>query len=311
MSLSTAIFGSCARGEFDDLSDRDFLIVGDTADEISAATDAVRDRGYSCSTYTWQKLRHLAGQGSLFIAHLKYEAVIIDDPSRQLRDLLSSFTPRMSYENLKQDSHSLLRLLKAVPSSFRGRGWAYDILFTAFRTYAVPYLAERGHFKFSHRALVEWLIKAQPALETHQDALLRLRRIKHAFREASDEVLRVTEASVEEAACALTAIVQQDIVIQHVGPYECLRYSLEELSLPRRKGYLNLRSIERSAVALEDVQEQELMPELAVLRRQICSPAAYSFGAYPGRRGHKAAVHCLEQLRRELHDTVAATSKAG
>lgn len=77
MNFDTAIwmYGSAARGDSDNLSDLDILIVGrmdlSTEDTVREATGFVQKP--AISSYSWGEIEEMAVYGSLFLQHLRME----------------------------------------------------------------------------------------------------------------------------------------------------------------------------------------------------------------------------------------------
>jgi hypothetical protein len=295
MATSTALFGSVARGDRDEFSDIDLLVVGDNSAELTEHAQALASKGFACSTYTWSKLRYIADRGSLFVAHLKYEGIILTDPQNRLKQLLESYQARASYRGLKQDAVRIVQLLAAVPDNAAGHSWACDVLFTAFRTFAVPHLAERGKFRFAHGELVNGLCHERCDLEEFREAFLNLRRAKSLYRRRMSDTVGCTENSLRRSALGLARLFGRGVPLRKRSVKECLGQTIVELSKPRRRGYLNLRSIERACVAMDAPMFARHATGLAELRRQVAAPAAYAFSTYPGREGQIRSLRIVRQ----------------
>lgn len=93
------LYGSHARGGSDSYSDIDILVITselDSVDEIKGST-LLAQTGASLSVYTWNEIRRMAEYGSLFLQHLKLEAVLLhESPSycgtlRKMLDQLPSY----------------------------------------------------------------------------------------------------------------------------------------------------------------------------------------------------------------------------
>ena len=93
LAASEAIFGSCARGRTDALSDRDILIVDDDREVLRARASVLMADGKSVAPYTFLKLEKLAVNGALFIQHLRLRY-----PSRRSKRTSSKVTFQLSTE---------------------------------------------------------------------------------------------------------------------------------------------------------------------------------------------------------------------
>jgi predicted nucleotidyltransferase len=60
------LFGSASRGDSDDLSDRDILIVDSDIELLRSRRHRLAMQGFSVASYTWRKLIHLSERGALF-----------------------------------------------------------------------------------------------------------------------------------------------------------------------------------------------------------------------------------------------------
>ena len=71
------LYGSHARGQVDPLSDQDVLVVSDVAIEFEClqSISPITLHGASVSRYTWKEIKGMAAYGSLFLQHLRLEAV--------------------------------------------------------------------------------------------------------------------------------------------------------------------------------------------------------------------------------------------
>jgi predicted nucleotidyltransferase len=84
------LYGSMARGDTDDSSDVDLLVVGEDEVDFASLDLPARDR-LSISRYSWQEIEHMAGYGSLFLHHLKREGKpLLEGDDARLRVLLAS-----------------------------------------------------------------------------------------------------------------------------------------------------------------------------------------------------------------------------
>jgi hypothetical protein len=84
------LYGSMARGDTDDSSDVDLLVIGEDEVDFASLDLPARDR-LSISRYSWQEIEHMAGYGSLFLHHLKREGKpLLERDDARLQALLAS-----------------------------------------------------------------------------------------------------------------------------------------------------------------------------------------------------------------------------
>ena len=111
MTISLCLFGSVARGQTDEQSDKDVLVVCDDPTSIPADVEkSWADEGWSPTYYSWPNLLRRAVQGDLFIQHLKQDGIIVEDPSGQLAQLFRDFAPRADYTDEAARAMIILRV---------------------------------------------------------------------------------------------------------------------------------------------------------------------------------------------------------
>jgi Polymerase beta, Nucleotidyltransferase len=76
LNVAVWLYGSFARGDIDELSDVDFLVIGDNRDipdEILFNFPSSAPHRRSMSRYTWNEIEGMSVYGSLFLHHVKAE----------------------------------------------------------------------------------------------------------------------------------------------------------------------------------------------------------------------------------------------
>ena len=146
---STALYGSRARKDFDIHSDNDLLVVSDSFENQYGIEKAFNDKGYSCSAYTFRKLEILSDKKALFIQHLKQDATILSDKDGRLQNLLINYSPKDNYDNEIKETVAYFDLLKYIPDTVEGIGWAFDIIAIGLRNYNILQLANHKIYEFS------------------------------------------------------------------------------------------------------------------------------------------------------------------
>src|SRR6266478_3921470 len=91
---SIAVFGSTARRDADQMSDKDVLIVSDDDRTRRNVATRLRTNTWSPVCFTWRRLDRAAAGHGLFMQHLKLEACILRDRNNRLRELRDRFSVR-------------------------------------------------------------------------------------------------------------------------------------------------------------------------------------------------------------------------
>lgn len=150
-STEVWLYGSTARGDTDDRSDVDVLVVGDPRFPL---TTVGLDASVIPSSYTWREIEHMAEYGSLFLHHIRLEGrPLVETTSRRLRGLLEAL-PR--YVRANQELDSFERVVADVGASIdRDHSPAFElaVLATAARHAAILGCYLLGEPEFGrHRA---------------------------------------------------------------------------------------------------------------------------------------------------------------
>lgn len=170
--VATAIaqFGSSVRGDSDRSSDKDLLVVSDSANTSRMVANHYTKFGWEVSQYSFDSLACMSRNGSLFVRHLQLESESVYDVDGRLRDILNMWTRSNSYRSTAESTQSLCTLLNAVPDTPNGTMFAADLIWTVFRGIAIPMLAEIGIDVFAPQSIA-----------------LQVRRVSGASRKISVE----------------------------------------------------------------------------------------------------------------------------
>ena len=161
--VAAMLYGSAARGDSNPQSDVDVLQI------VPYPTSPYDVGAYSIATYTATHLGALAKAGSLFVAHLKLEGIVLDDPDRVLAGILEQYQTPDSYKHTKQTIRTAAQLLDVDPALFdRNRTGFVRVALFLLRTWLYVKAAESGPPKFSMRE-----VEAQLGLENVARLFLR------------------------------------------------------------------------------------------------------------------------------------------
>lgn len=271
---SEAIFGSSARGDTDQMSDRDILIVDEDVSVLRARSKVLKAAGWSVASYTFAKLDALAERGALFIQHLKLESTITIDRNERLRTRLERFEPRSDYASEIGDNDQLASLAGIMPDSPSAPLLSADILYVTVRNFGVLKLAERGIHVYSYDHVLRELERSgfiSPGSSRHLSAL---RFLKCLYRSGEDAAASRAKILIADALRSLPSD-HFPSRLKLVDPLSFLKAPCPPDSGP---AYLQLRDLERRYLALKSIG---LTPEQSLqfdrLSEWIKNPRAYSF----------------------------------
>lgn len=295
------LFGSQSRGDHDQVSDRDILIVDDRPGALRRRAAILVQQGWSVASYTYRKLEALAGRGALFVQHLKMEGKVLRDERGRYSKIVSEFQPKQFYTNDIRENARLAGLLVSQPQTEKGALWAADVLYVAVRNFGVLWLAEQREYVFSYRLIVARLIAKGLIDQSGESALLKLRFLKALYR--SGEVVR-RPVTAEAVAIALSALPRRYFpeLSEAIDPCLIVRRCAP---LPETAtAYSRLRNLEKAYVALLALKASGT-PDgvLGELDRWIKNPRAYAQAVVRNERD------VLSKIAGELQD--AALTRKG
>lgn len=272
-AASEAVFGSCARGDIDRLSDRDFLIVDDDPKILRARTRTLKAEGVSVAAYTFRKLESLAGRGALFVQHLRLEASVIADRDGRLTALLGAFRPKECYDSEIRDNGRLAGLIGTVPPGAKAELWAADVLFVTVRNFGVLWLAGRQRYLFAYDRILEALHEEGVLDTAGVSNLRRLRFLKSLYRGDSAATPGTVHRKVRSALTGLSH--------GHFPPRSLTISASEALAAPApadgSPAYLQVRDLEKRMLAAHSLIGDSFDdPALAALSDWIRDPRAYA-----------------------------------
>ncbi|MBB2780295.1 UNVERIFIED_ORG: hypothetical protein GGE55_001677 [Rhizobium esperanzae] len=182
MIESIAIFGSVARSAGDSLSDKDVLVVSDDPCRGRDLASSWKADGWSVASFSPNHLRAMASAGSLFIQHLRHEALIQVDRNGWLRSLLADAVPKSSYAADFSTSGALFRPLYDLLDTPDERLLAADVAYVYLRNAGILLNADAGTFVFDFSDITASLTARFRFTSEEVAAIARLRELKSAYR---------------------------------------------------------------------------------------------------------------------------------
>ena len=272
-AASEAAFGSCARGDTDSLSDRDFLIVDDDVQVLRTRSAALKAEGLSVAAYTFRKLEYLAAKGALFVQHLRLESAIMADRDGRLALLLSSFQPKNAYEAEIKENTELARLIATTPPGAVSELWAADVLYVTVRNFGVLWLASRGRYVFAYDRILDALREEGVLNDDGVSNLRQLRFLKSLYRSEASSNVGVVKQKVQAALIGLPREHFPPIILT-VPVHSILAAPAPADGLP---AYLSLRDLEKRMLAARYIAGGSFDDaELEALSQWVRDPRVYA-----------------------------------
>lgn len=274
-----AVFGSHARGDKDGFSDKDILIVDDSAAARRSAEAITAIHGWSCTSLTWNRVDNLVQSGSLFAQHLRREAVIVKDERNRLRERLEHWKPRSRYLKDIEGALRVLTVLQGIPDCSRGRLWALDVLMVSFRAAAVARLADEGVYSFSFQSILKWAERFGLIGKSDLRQLLMLRVYKNLYRRTNGALCAPSWSEVYR----LVDIVDKMFCLGMQAGTRSVARVVEQAVESRFPGagwYAYSRQIEAAADALKEFSGRrghELASECGTILRLVRAPQVYGW----------------------------------
>ena len=265
---AAAIFGSYARGDSDQLSDRDLLLVGEDYKNLKLASSRLEDMGWSCSALTWSQLLREGKRKSLFVQHLKLEGIVIRDTCDKLLNFLYCSEPRCDYSWEIDQAKDLIGLIECIPLNEWGSIWALDVLMVGFRSFGYAKLANEGMFHFSYDEVLNGLHTIGLLKSSDLPVLKALRKWKHSYRERSNNLSCMNKQALE-LICLVDKRIKLGFHVNFIFPRRFIKKQGDKIKYSG--------NWYRTSRVLEAVVR--LHPEKfdSSLLGQLCSPQGYSF----------------------------------
>lgn len=189
--VSICEIGSMARGQNDQLSDKDLLAIGDSHN-VDTAIANYRSSGWNVAQYSRLEFRKMARSHSLFVQHVKQDGVLVRDDYGFLKETLELYRPSRDYTNKLSAAIEPIRSIREIEQSYWGKLFQADILYVSVRNACILHKATVAEPEFDFESLVAWICATIGLTLSERNALLRLRSLKHAYR------ARLTNMDVSE-----------------------------------------------------------------------------------------------------------------
>lgn len=289
---SIALFGSRARGDSDQLSDSDLLLVSDR--RVDREKNAFAREGFSVSSFTWTQFDAMAASGSLFLQHLKQESVLLSDASGRLSSTLKSFRPKRDQSQRILENRSLFGLTSGTPDYVNTLGWAFDVLAVAVRNHAVLLAAQDETYLFSQQALVAWLTRKFGLSSTESALLGALRPLKQEYRGTG----KVASADWRQLVSTQALVERIFFVNCAAEPEGLLNFARQRIASGPSVAtwYLALRSYEGALRTMQPLLTADQAAELHCLEEVIRKPSPYSAADFGGLARIQARLNATWQI---------------
>lgn len=183
---AAALYGSFARGDIEEHSDIDLLLVCRSSRKLPTYMKIRETLGgcfskLSITVYTEQELQFLYSAKSLFLLHLSLEAAVLLDRTGFLNALLTDFHPKDSYAQDFERSLSLIDPLRTIPTNTPNNLHRLSYIYSLFRVFGVYLLAESRTYEFSKTRMTQLLADKFPDRSDSVELLATLRVLNSNF----------------------------------------------------------------------------------------------------------------------------------
>jgi hypothetical protein len=241
--FSIMTFGSVNRGDDDEHSDKDLLVV------IPNVKDYDRDQyssfisqDHSVSYYNYAKLEYIASKGNLFIQHLKQQGSIISDESGRLQEILINFKPLNDYNNELKNAIRFKEIFFELPKATIANGWIFDLLYIAVRNVLVFMSAVDETYHFGYKVLLAEYTKSFNLDANDVIILLNLRITKQLYRN-NPHFIEVTHENLCKTICSCEKIIGP-ISVNFLSINGFNKYVRELIETKSKSEYAKLRLLE-------------------------------------------------------------------
>ncbi|MES0064226.1 hypothetical protein NKJ73_00125 [Mesorhizobium sp. M0074] len=264
---SICVFGSHARRSSDVISDGDLLIISSNDHQLDRLSSEWSAKGWSVAAYSPDRFLRICGEGSLFVQHIKQEAIFLQDDGRWLASTLETYRPCPYYSTERDDAKWMIFALLRASPTLDSRYCDADILFSLFRNAAIYMCASEGRYEFDYANLVSELSSRFGLCTSEQEALLSLRQLKWEYRQRLAGRFRISAVAVAREI-AINFFAQEPIgAVDETSPLRLLG-----------AGYATLRDVEKKLVAYYSTRELDGQighPEIDQIWQNVLQPSGY------------------------------------
>ncbi|MCI7506932.1 nucleotidyltransferase domain-containing protein [Desulfovibrio piger] len=274
MGYSVAVFGSCARNDFDNLSDKDILFVYDDNFYPSKEIKNMQSNGWNCSEYTYKEFQNISSLGSLFVQHIKQDSIIKKDDDNILKNILLSYTPKKDYTADIIQAEKNFTILKYIENSSIGALWALDVISVLLRNYSVLRLANNNIYEFSLSRMYSFMMELYGFDDREFQYLCKLRYFKYIYRHKQQCDFHEIKKFLSDILAILSQKLSLDIRVNFLQSKDFIIKQLEALMNEKGSGYKRLRIFESIYNAVPQIHGDIVVKKY---EKMICNPSKYAY----------------------------------
>ena len=222
--------------------------------------------GWNVSRFSREEFEEMAASQSLFVQHAKQDGRLARDDGGYLRETLGGFQITRCYHREVKEAVAPIFSIGAAEKSLWGRLFQADVLYVAVRNACILHRASVARPDFDFSRLVRWSADAAGLSAEDTEHLLRLRRLKVAYR-GREPLVNTSTIGDSIAAATKLALHLESAAGSITGG--------EDAS----NGYFELRDLERRLITSVGPKFMDGLGaghELAELWSVICNPGAYT-----------------------------------
>jgi len=178
---ASVLFGSKTKGQSDEYSDNDLLIVCPD-NERTHHLNINKDQKYNISFFSPTQLIMMKRIGSLFIQHIKKDGIIIYDEDGLFNNFIQNCEFIAPSINELEKCRATLSFISSIPNEDPLIGWKADFLYCVSRDFLIKKLAYESILAFGINEIAIASIKKFGFMDDEMHDLKELRKIKTIYR---------------------------------------------------------------------------------------------------------------------------------